>query len=103
MDLLDRFLAHDAWTTRQLLDICAELPDEILDQEYEIGHRSLRKTFDHIIGNMEIWSALMANESVESGHDQTLSGMRERHASPRSNSLYAAEMRCSIDPRGGRL
>ena len=85
MDLLDRFLAHDVWTTRQLLDICSELPDETLDQEFDIGHRTLRKTFDHIIGNMEIWSTLMANECVEAKNDQTLSGMNDR--------LTAAESR----------
>lgn len=79
MNLLDRFLGHDAWTTRQLLAICAELPDEVLDREYDIGHRTLRKTLHHIIDNMEIWSSLMANENVDrTNGDQTIAGMVRR-------------------------
>lgn len=78
MDLLDRLLAHDAWTTRQLLDLCATLPDEQLDHEFDIGHRTLRATLHHIISNMEIWSALMAGEPIEGSSDQTLTGLRER-------------------------
>ena len=53
MNFVDRLLGHDAWTTRQLLEICAKLPNEQLDREFDIGHRTLRATFDHIIHNME--------------------------------------------------
>lgn len=60
MQLLDQLLQHDAWTTRQLLDRCASLSDEQLDQEFDIGHRSLRATFEHIIRNMEVWSSLIS-------------------------------------------
>ena len=49
MDLLDRLLAHDTWTTRQLLLACRSLPDEMLDKEFDIDQRSLRRTFVHII------------------------------------------------------
>ncbi len=59
MNLLDRFLGHDAWTTRQLLLLCQGMSDEQLDREFDIGHRTLRATFLHIIRNMEIWSGLM--------------------------------------------
>jgi uncharacterized damage-inducible protein DinB len=62
MDLLDRLLGHDAWTTRSLLLRASELPDEQLDQEFDIGHRSVRATADHLIFNMEVWSALMAGQ-----------------------------------------
>lgn len=60
MDLLDRLLGHDAWTTRQLLLLCRPLTDEQLDREFDIGHRSLRATFGHIIRNVEWWSDQMA-------------------------------------------
>jgi uncharacterized damage-inducible protein DinB len=59
VDLLDRLLAHDAWTTRQLLDHCRALADDQLDRPFDIGHRTVRATFQHIIFNMEAWSALM--------------------------------------------
>jgi uncharacterized damage-inducible protein DinB len=60
MDILDRLLAHDVWTTRQLLLRCHELSEEQLDREFDIGHRSVRATLAHIIGNMECWTDLIA-------------------------------------------
>tara|TARA_R110002124_G_scaffold85197_6_gene221199 strand:- start:18909 stop:19388 length:480 start_codon:yes stop_codon:yes gene_type:complete len=78
MDLLDRLLGHDAWTTRQLLEICGTLSDEQLDREFDIGHRSLRATLHHLIGNMEIWSTLMAAESIERQSDQSIPGLTQR-------------------------
>ena len=64
MDILDRLLGHDAWTTRQLLLRCRELTDAQLDRPFDIGDRSLRKTFQHIIGIMEVWTDLMAGRPV---------------------------------------
>lgn len=78
MDLLDRLLGHDAWTTRQLLEICGRLDDAALDREFHIGHRTLRRTLDHIISNMEIWSALMSGQDVARNDDRTISGMLDR-------------------------
>jgi uncharacterized damage-inducible protein DinB len=60
LDLLDRLLQHDAWTTRLLLLRCQGLSDEQLDRRFDIGHGSVRDTFEHIIFNMEVWSNLMA-------------------------------------------
>ncbi len=60
MDLLDRLLEHDTWTTHQLLDLSRSLSGEQLDQQFELGHQTVRRTFEHIIHNMEVWSALMA-------------------------------------------
>ncbi len=59
MDLLDRLLGHDAWTTRQLLLRCRDLTDEQLDREFDIGHRTVRATLLHVIRNVEVWSDLM--------------------------------------------
>lgn len=63
MDLLDRLLEHDVWTTRLLIERCSELSDEQLDRRFDIGHRSIRATFEHIF-NMEAWSDLMAGVEV---------------------------------------
>jgi uncharacterized damage-inducible protein DinB len=60
MTILERLLRHDAWTTRSLLERASELPDAELDREFDIGHRSLRRTFVHIIANMECWCDLMS-------------------------------------------
>jgi hypothetical protein len=36
MDILDRLLGHDTWTTHQLLLACKTLPDELLDKQFEV-------------------------------------------------------------------
>ena len=72
MDIIDRLLAHDTWTTRQLLLACQSLPDTALDQEFDIDHRSLRQTFVHIIGNMEVWTDLLDQRPVQSLQGNTL-------------------------------
>ncbi len=69
MDLLDRLLGHDAWTTRELLLRSRELSNDELDREFDIGHRSLRRTFQHIIRNMEVWTDLISGESVTPDSD----------------------------------
>jgi uncharacterized damage-inducible protein DinB len=79
MDLLDRLLQHDAWTTGQLVKLCLPLSDEQLDRQFDIGHRSLRATLNHIIHNMEVWSTLMAGQQVQrSEADRTPAGMLKR-------------------------
>jgi len=65
MDILDRLLAHDTWTTRQLLLACQSLPDELLDKEFEIDHKSLRETFIHMIDNFEVWTDLLYERPVQ--------------------------------------
>ena len=67
MDLLDRLLGHDAWTTRQLLLRCRGLTDEDLDRRFDIGHETLRATLVHLIGNMEVWTDLLDERPVRSG------------------------------------
>jgi integrase len=42
MDLLDRLLGHDAWTTQQLLVRCQDLTDEQLDREFDMGYVTKR-------------------------------------------------------------
>jgi uncharacterized damage-inducible protein DinB len=54
MTILDRLLGHDAWTTRQLLLRCRELSDEQLDRVFDIGDKSLRDTFVHLIECIEL-------------------------------------------------
>ena len=64
MDLLDRLIGHDVWTTRQLLDICRGLSDEQLDCPIDIGLKTIRLTLRHIIYNIEAWSDLMAGRTM---------------------------------------
>lgn len=73
MDLLDRLLGHDLWTTQQLLRHCQTLSPAQWDQPFAIDHGSLRETFDHLISAMETWTDLLYERPVqrERGADET--------------------------------
>jgi uncharacterized damage-inducible protein DinB len=81
MDVLDRLIAHDTWTTRQLLLACQSLPDALLDREFEIDHRTLRNTFVHIISNMEIWTDLLCERPVQERTGNNISQLLDRLSS----------------------
>ena len=78
MDLLDRLLAHDSWTTRQLLLACQSLPDEKLDQVFAIDHQSLRSTFVHLIDNMEVWTDLLWERPVTQRTGESIPELLDR-------------------------
>ena len=78
MDILDRLLGHDAWTTCRLLEECQALPNNMLDLEFEIDHRSLRRTFVHIINNMEIWTDLLCERPVDYKSGDSIAELLER-------------------------
>ena len=80
MDILDRLLGHDSWSTRQLLLACQTLPDELLDQEFAIDHRSLRATFAHLIVNMETWTDLICEREVSERSGCTVTQLLQRHS-----------------------
>jgi uncharacterized damage-inducible protein DinB len=64
MDILDRMLGHDAWTTRQLLNRCRELTPEQLTRHFDVGHATLLETWEHLIGNIETWTELMSGTAI---------------------------------------
>jgi len=72
MDLLDRLLGHDVWTTRQLLLLSEELTDEQLDREFDIAHRTVRATFAHIIRNLEAWSDCMSGQPIRDKQGESI-------------------------------
>jgi uncharacterized damage-inducible protein DinB len=81
MDILDRLLGHDTWTTRQLLLACQSLPDDLLDKEFDIDHKSLRETFVHMIANTEIWTDLLCERSVQKKTGSTIPELLDRLSS----------------------
>jgi len=78
MDLVDRLLGHDTWTTRQLLEACRSLPDSLLDREFDIDHKSLRGTFLHLIDNMETWTDLLCERPVQDRAGTSIPQLIER-------------------------
>jgi uncharacterized damage-inducible protein DinB len=72
MDLLDRLLGHDCWTTAQLLERCRELQPEQMTQPFDVGHQTLAATFQHMLGNVRVWTDLMAERPVRPSSDEAL-------------------------------
>jgi len=84
MDLLDRLLGHDAWTTELLLLRCRELTDAQLDRDFDIGHRTVRETLHHIIWNTEAWTDAIAGRALRPNpglapNGKSLDALFERH------------------------
>lgn len=101
MNLADRMFGHDRWTTQRLLTLSEDLSDAQLDQEFDIGHRTLRRSFDHMLLAMELWTALMTETRPELTEpiQQSVDEMRARHA--RSYDRFEATARELIE--SGRL
>lgn len=93
MDVLDRLLEHDRWATWDLLGRCCGLTDAQLDQEFDIGHRTLRATFDHSIPNVAFWAGLMSGplDGAERGTG-SLGELIAEH-----ERAYAARGRSTVD------
>jgi uncharacterized damage-inducible protein DinB len=69
MDMLDRLLGHDEWTTAECLRRCRELTSEQLHQPFDIGWRTLHATLVHMIDNVGAWTELMTTGVVTDGPD----------------------------------
>ena len=91
MDLLDRLLEHDRWATTQLLDLSRGLSDAQLDQEFDIGHRTLRATYAHMIFIVGAWTALMTGQPHDVQHDRSVAAFRNYHE--RSYPAFASTAR----------
>ena len=80
MDLLDQLLDHDEWATTTLLDASIDLSDAQLDQPFDIGHGTLRATYEHMIPNVAFWAGLMTGQPVElEMSDRSVPGMIDSH------------------------
>jgi uncharacterized damage-inducible protein DinB len=101
MDLIDRLLEHDRWATIQLLEISCDLSDAQLDQEFDIGLRTLRTTFDHLIFNIDFWTCLATGQPTDGiERDKgSITALTERHE--RSYDTFAGFARRMRDE--GRL
>lgn len=81
MDLLDQLLEHDRWATTQMLESSRGLTDAQLDQEFDIGLRSLRATYDHVFFNIEFWTRVAKGEPTDGieRDKQSIAVLIERH------------------------
>src|SRR3954467_4930918 len=80
MDLLVRLLEHDRWATDQLLELSGGLTDAQLDQEFDVGHRTLCGTLQHLIFNIEAWTDAIEGQQIQSDHGfRSVAALREWH------------------------
>jgi uncharacterized damage-inducible protein DinB len=100
MDILQRLLDHDRWATTQLLARAATLTDDQLSQAFDIGHRTVRDTIEHIIDAREKWTALMTRIAPpQHPADRPIAYQAERFAG--AHAAFAALARQARDE--GRL
>jgi uncharacterized damage-inducible protein DinB len=78
MNLLDRLLGHDLATTEALLRLSSELPEEKMDTPVDAGWGTLRKTFAHMIGNIEGWTDLMMERPVRETSGDSVGQLLQR-------------------------
>jgi uncharacterized damage-inducible protein DinB len=97
MDPLDRLLEHDNWATSSLMEVARGLTDEQLEQPFDIGHRTLRATFEHMIfDSVEVWTAEMAGQQLETPpDDRSMAALIDRYE--RSYSAFDAVARRARD------
>lgn len=81
MDVLDRLLEHDDWGTANLLEMSQRLTDAQLDQSFDIGHRTLRATLEHIVYYVEFWTGLMTSQPIADPprNDSPVLALIDRH------------------------
>lgn len=80
MDLLDRMLGFDRWTTSRYLEMSRGLTDAQLDHAFDIGHQTLRATFDHINAMLDYWTTAMLGEpAAPDAEDRSLDALVTRH------------------------
>lgn len=100
MDLLDSLLDHDHWATTTLLDVCRDLTDAQFEQEFDVGHRTLRATLAHMIFNLDFWTRMMDGQPPSSPPDNPSRATLEQRFE-RDFATFAAFARRARDE--GRL
>ena len=82
------------------MDLSRGLSDAQLDQSFDIGHQTLRATFEHMNGVVAFWTAVMTGQPGDAPRDDTsLDALRDRHE--RAYDAFAAFARRLRDE--GRL
>ena len=82
--------SNDCWSTtagrtRSSCARCQELGDGQLDQTIDVGHRTIRATFDHFLPNIAFWAGLMARaldagEPVQGSLGELIGASEHTHA-----------------------
>jgi hypothetical protein len=105
MDLLDLLLDHDHWATNTLLEACGGLPEAQWDRAFDVGHRTLRETFGHMVFNVPFWTAFLAGGAGEGGWGCGMTGGTPPHWSRGCDPICenARERPLTSEPQGLQL
>lgn len=82
-DPLDILVAHDAWATRELLNVCSRLSEAQWHQRFEIGPGSLHDTLTHIVAALRRWADRIhgpprdVRPSIEDGPGRSVADVAE--------------------------
>ena len=88
MDMTDRLLEYDAWSTARLIENAEQLKAADLDREIRPGHvvfsfagpePSVRLMFANHVYEKEVWVAAMSGDKIPTESDNDLSALRVRH------------------------
>ena len=86
MELLQKMVDHHVEVVGRIIDRCATLPDEVLDQPIElsvewIDHKplSLRSAVDRCVVQEEMWLSALRGGSFPEPGDRTPAGLKARH------------------------
>jgi AraC family transcriptional regulator len=96
VDLTDRMIEHDLWLTRQLLDAAATLPEEQLDERFDVApgvpydfdreRPSVRDMLERLIVSKEVWTAAIAGREAPTDAGRSVQDLRDRFERRRRNS-----------------
>jgi uncharacterized damage-inducible protein DinB len=98
VDILNRLLNHSAWTTQHLLERCRELTQAQLHQPFDISHKTLLETAEHLVGNIESWTDLMLQRPIRQypadvqAARETLDGLIARHEAAANEFAKLAQL-----------
>lgn len=70
MTILDRLLAHDAHSTRVLIERCRPLGAAQLTRRFDIGPGSIHETLRHLVGAMSRWADRIGGEPTRPDLDE---------------------------------
>jgi hypothetical protein len=107
MDLVVRIVEHNVWLIGQMLERAAPLSDSQLDQPISLSVEgvdddpTLRSLLSRLVGQLDMWTAMMAGQAydfaVEQGESVTAMRRRLAEVGPR----FVAEVRAACEQ--GRL
>jgi uncharacterized damage-inducible protein DinB len=82
MNTLETFLDHHEWATLALIDHCADLPADALNQGVPGTAGSILETLVHLIASDQRYLRVMTGETIEPAVHESMTGLRLEQLRP---------------------